>query len=70
MSQVIEELRKYQQFVNAKKNEFSLQDIHYLDHIVFHNQVRMDPEKIKAIVDWPKPAYVHDVRRILGLCSY
>ena len=68
---VFQELRKHKLFVNAKKSEFFLKEIHYLGHIVSHNQVRMDPEKIKVIVEWPTPATtVHDVRSFLGLCSY
>ena len=53
---VFQELRKHKLFVNAKKSEFFLKEIHYLGHIVSHNQVRMDPEKIKVIVEWPTPA--------------
>ena len=32
--------------------------------------VRMDPVKVKAIVNWPDLRTVHDVRNFLGLCSY
>ena len=67
---VFQELRKHKLFVNAKKSEFFLKEIHYLGRIVSHNQVRMDPEKIKVIVERPMPTTVHDVRSFLGLCSY
>ena len=30
----------------------------------------MDPDKVKAIQDWPRPDSINDVRRFLGLCSY
>ena len=49
--QVFEELRKHKLFVNAKKSEFFLTEIHYLGHIVSHNQVRMDPAKVKVIIE-------------------
>ena len=67
---MFEELRKHKLFVNAEKSEFFLTEIHYLGHIVSHNQVRMDPDKIKAVVEWPTPTNVHEVRSFLGLCSY
>ena len=70
LSQVFEELRKHKLFVNAKKSEFFLTEIHYLGHIVSHNQVRMDPVKVKVIIEWPIPTNVHEVRSFLGLCSY
>ncbi|MCO5570061.1 hypothetical protein L7F22_023775 [Adiantum nelumboides] len=70
LATIFQELRNHKLLVNAKKSEFFLKEIHYLGHIVSHNQVRMDPEKIKAIVEWPTPITVYDVRSFLGLCSY
>ena len=70
LTQVFEELRKHKLFVNAKISEFFLTEIHYLGHIVSHNQVRMDPDKIKAIVEWQTPSNDHEVQSFLGLCSY
>ncbi|GBM32909.1 Retrovirus-related Pol polyprotein from transposon 412 [Araneus ventricosus] len=32
--------------------------------------VKTDPEKTKAVVDWPRPETVHDLRSFLGLCTY
>ena len=70
MEIVFKELCNHKLHVNAKKSEFFLTEIHYLGHIVSHNQVRMDPSKIQAVQEWPTPTSVHDVRSFLGLCSY
>ncbi|GBL62120.1 Retrovirus-related Pol polyprotein from transposon 297 [Araneus ventricosus] len=32
--------------------------------------VKTDSEKIKAVVDWPRPDKIHDLRSFLGLCTY
>ncbi|GBM97776.1 Retrovirus-related Pol polyprotein from transposon opus, partial [Araneus ventricosus] len=32
--------------------------------------VKIDPEKTKAVVDWPRPETVDDLRSFLGLCNY
>ncbi|GBN30424.1 Retrovirus-related Pol polyprotein from transposon 297 [Araneus ventricosus] len=32
--------------------------------------VKTDPEKTKAVVDWPRPETVYDLRSFLGLCTY
>ena len=45
LSRAFEELCKHKLFVNAKKSDFFSQATHYLGH----NQVRIDPEKIKAL---------------------
>ena len=67
---VFEELRKNQLFINGKKSEFFLDEIHYLGHIISSEGVRMDLAKIQAIRDWPELRSVHEVRSFLGLCSY
>ena len=42
----------------------------FLGHIVSGDGIEADPEKIAAIVDWPVPKNVGEVRSFLGLCSY
>ena len=34
------------------------------------DEVMPDPEKTKAIVEWPSPGSSKDIQRFLGLCSY
>ena len=42
----------------------------YLGHIVSDKGIETDPKKIKAIIDWPVPKTIHDVRRFLGFTNY
>uniref|UniRef100_A0A3Q7EXW3 Reverse transcriptase domain-containing protein n=1 Tax=Solanum lycopersicum TaxID=4081 RepID=A0A3Q7EXW3_SOLLC len=39
-------------------------------HLVSKNQVRIDPKKVQAIVDWQAPRHVKDLRSFLGLANY
>ena len=67
---MFQELRAHKLFINAKKSEFFLKEIHYLGHIISKEGIRMDPAKIKAIQEWLELKIVHEVRSFLGLCSY
>ena len=42
----------------------------YLGHIVSSDGVSTDPEKTRAIADWPTPTNVKEVQSFLGLASY
>ena len=42
----------------------------YLGHVISAEGVSTDPEKVKAVQQWPVPSKVTDVRSFLGLASY
>ncbi len=42
----------------------------YLGHIVFELGVKANPEKIKAMLDWPFPMNIKFLRGFLGLIGY
>ena len=41
-----------------------------MGHILSKKGIAVDPEKIKAIEDWPTPTSVTDIRSFLGLAGY
>lgn len=67
---VLELLRKEKLFGKFSKCEFWLEEISFLGHIVSKNGVSVDPEKIRAITEWPIPKSVTEVRSFLGLAGY
>ena len=52
------------------KCEFLKDEVDYLGFEVGHDGIRTSPEKVRAILDWPRPQSVHDVRSFLRLASY
>lgn len=42
----------------------------YLGHVISSTGVSPDPEKIKAIIDWPKPRSLTSLRGFLGLTGF
>ena len=53
----------------SKCNLFKQQNS-YLGHVVGNEGVSTDPEKIKAVTEWPQPTSVTEVRSFLGFVSY
>ena len=46
------------------------QQINYLGHVVSKEGVSTDPQKIKAVTEWPQPTTVTEVRSFLGFVIY
>ncbi len=53
--EVLATLRKHKLFLKAKKCEFKVLEMEYLGIIISKGSIRMDPVKIKGILDWPVP---------------
>ncbi|GBP12805.1 Retrovirus-related Pol polyprotein from transposon gypsy [Eumeta japonica] len=55
--------------VNGGKREIQIfmHEVEYLGHIIKHNKITTDPEKIKAIEKFPTPTTLKDLRGFLGL---
>ncbi|GBM04785.1 Transposon Ty3-G Gag-Pol polyprotein [Araneus ventricosus] len=70
LRKVFQRLQKANLKLNLKKCRFFQKEVTYLGHVISAEGVKTDPDKIKAVVDWPHPETVHDLRSFLGLCTY
>lgn len=53
-----------------EKCQFLFREVKMLGHVITTQGVRMDPDKISAIKNFPAPKKVKQVRGFLGLCNY
>ena len=56
--------------LNTEKCIFFQVQVSFLGHLVSENGIAADPEKTKAVQNWPVPKNVKEVRSFIGLCSY
>ena len=70
VKKVLDVLKNEKLYVKLSKCEFGKTSLVYLGHIVGHGQLKIDPFKVEAIVNWPKPTSVTEVYSFLGVVQY
>lgn len=70
LKEVLQIMRDHQLFAKKSKCSFAQPQMEYLGHIISGQGVSTDPEKVKAMVDWPSPNTVKQLRGFLGLTGY
>ena len=66
-------LRRFTEYglrLNAEKCEFHKKEVEFLGHIVGNNEVKVTPNRAKAIAEWPRPTNVTKVQSFLGLVNF
>lgn len=56
--------------LNADKCHFCKSELKYLGHVVNQDGIATDPEKVRAIAEFPTPRTVRSLRSFLGLASW
>ncbi|KAA0037057.1 Ty3/gypsy retrotransposon protein [Cucumis melo var. makuwa] len=63
-------LKEKELYVNLEKCSFAKARISYLGHFISEQGIEADPEKIRAVSEWPTLTNVREVRGFLGLTGY
>lgn len=66
---VLKRLLENRLFVKAEKCEFSVSTTSFLGYIIAPDSIQMDPTKVKAVLDWPKPTDRKSLQRFLGFAN-
>jgi hypothetical protein len=67
---VMKRLHQETLLINMKKSSFMKTKLIYLGFVISSNELKMDPEKVKAIKEWSSPKSMFEVRSFHGLESF
>ncbi|XP_026429996.1 uncharacterized protein LOC113326491 [Papaver somniferum] len=57
-------------FMNLKKCTFMSSKVTFLGYLISSKGIHVDPSKVQAIMDWPVPTSIKEVRSFHGLASF
>jgi hypothetical protein len=57
-------------YAMESKCEFGMTEVLYLGHIIGVKGVQVHQEKMKSILDWPKPKNLTKLKGFLDICCY
>ncbi|XP_059307043.1 uncharacterized protein LOC132058603 [Lycium ferocissimum] len=63
-------LEENELYAKFSKCEFWLDSVAFLGHVVTGDGIKVDPQKIAAVKDWPRPTSATEIRSFLGLANY
>jgi len=70
VKKVLKKLLENNLYIKLEKCEFDVPETAFLGYIISRDGLKVDPNKIKAILDWPAPTSVKEVQSFIGLCNY
>jgi transposase InsO family protein/predicted aspartyl protease len=70
LDQVRERLAEYGVTLNLNKCQFGVSCVTFLGHIVSSAGISADPEKTRAISEFPRPSNADKLRKFLGMVNY
>lgn len=67
---VLQKLQDAKLLVEPAKSFWHVQEVDYLGYTIAPGQIKMQKDKVKAILEWPTPKNVKDVRAFLGYVNF
>ena len=67
---VLSVLRENKLYANLSKCTFCVESVNFLGFVVSSEGIKVDKSKVDAIISWPRPTTVHEVRSFHGLASF
>ena len=68
--QVLQRLLENRLYVKAEKCEFHQSTVSFLGFIVSPGQLLVDPSKVKAVIEWPRPTTRRELQGFLGFSNF
>ena len=70
LDRVLRQCREQNLKLNPKKTKLCTNNVVYIGHVLSDEGVKIDDEKVKAVVNMPEPTSIDNVHTLLGMVTY
>ena len=70
VAEIIKRLEENNLYVKLEKCKWKVREVGFLEVVIRPEEIKMEKEKVKGILDWPRPKCVKNVQKFLGLVNY
>jgi hypothetical protein len=70
ISKVLKILQDNDLFLKPEKCHFHKREVEYLGILVGNGQVKIDPVKLKGMIEWPNPTNIRELCAVLSFGNY
>ena len=70
VEEVVKQLAENDLYMKPEKCKWKVKKVGFLEVIIGPEEIKMEEEKVKGVLDWATPQGVKDVQKFLGLASY
>ncbi|KAK7879248.1 hypothetical protein WMY93_033967 [Mugilogobius chulae] len=67
---VLQRLLENKLYVKAEKCAFHATSVNFLGFVIEQGQIMADPDKVKAVAEWPRPETRKQLQRFLGFANF
>ena len=70
VEEVVKRLAKNNLYVKLEKCKQKVKEVGFLEVVIGLEEIKMEKEKMKGVLDQPIPKYIKDIQKFLGLANY
>ena len=70
VEEALKQMEEHDLYLKLEKCMWKVKEVGFLGLIIRKDRIKMEEEKVKGVLDWPRPKCVKDIQKFLGLANY
>ena len=70
VAEVVKRLEENDLYVKPEKCKWKVREVEFLGVVIGLEEIKMEKEKVKGVLEWPTPKCIKDIQKFLGLANY